>query len=154
MTKLRDSRGRLWGSKSSALECIGLLIPLVTRLDLLRNKYVILYLDHISLIYAWEKKYCKNDEETSILIRCLHVLEAFLEAKVFVEQVNRMSNDMAVLVDHLSRETSITGRDLDRIASLPWLSPGGALVSWISNPCLDWNLPVKIVDDVGKILTK
>ena len=80
MTKLRDSWGCLWGSKSSALECIGLLIPFVTRPDLIRNKYVILYVDNISLLYAWEKKYCKNDEETLILVRCLQVLEAFLEA--------------------------------------------------------------------------
>ena len=154
MTKLRDSRGRLWGSKSSALECIGLVIPFVTRPELMRNKYVILYVDNISLIYAWEKKYCKNDEETSILIRCLHVLEAFLETKIFVEHVKRMSNDMAVLVDHLSRESSTTGTDLARISDLPWLSPGGALLSWISDPSLDWNLPVKIVNDVGKMLTK
>ena len=52
----------------------------MTRPDLIRNKYVILYVDNISLLYAWEKKYCKNDEETSILVRCLHVMEAFLEA--------------------------------------------------------------------------
>lgn len=152
MTKQRDSRNRLWGSKSGALECIGLLIPFVTRPDLLKNKYVILYVDNISLIYAWEKKYCKNDEETSILIRCLHVLEAFLEAKVFVEHVKRMSNDKAVLVDRLSRESTATKEDLDRIKSLPWSTPSGALVSWISSPCLDWNLPVKIVTDVGKLL--
>ena len=38
MTKLRDSRGRLWGSKSSTLECFGLLIPFVTRPDLLRKQ--------------------------------------------------------------------------------------------------------------------
>ena len=82
------------------------------------------------------------------------MLEAFLETKVFVEHVKRISNDMAVLVVHLSGESSITDTDLARISSLPWLSPGGALVSWISNPCLDWNLPYKIVDDVGKMLTK
>ena len=81
MTRLRDSKNRLWGSKSSALECIGLLLPFVTRPDLVKNKFVILFVDNISLIYAWEKKYCKNDEETSILVRCLHMLEAFLEAK-------------------------------------------------------------------------
>ena len=152
MTKLRDSWGCLWGSKSSALECIGLLIPFVTRPDLIRNKYVILYVDNISLIYAWEKKYCKNDEETSILVRCLHVMEAFLEAKVFVKHVKRMSNDKAVLVDRLSRESSVTEEDLARIRSLPWLSPGGALRKWISQPCLDWNLPVKIVKDVNELL--
>ena len=82
------------------------------------------------------------------------MLEAFLETKVFVEHVKRMSNDMAVPVDHLSRESSITDSDLARISSLPWLSRGGALVSWISNPCLDWNLPLKIVHDVEKMLTK
>ena len=57
LTKLRDSKGRWWGSKSNALECVGLLIPFLTRPDLIRNKFVILYVDNISLIYAWEKKY-------------------------------------------------------------------------------------------------
>ena len=142
MNILRDSRGRLWGSKSGALECIGLLIPFLTRPDLVRNRYVILYVDNISLIYAWEKKYCKNDEETSILIRCLHVLEAFLEAKVFVEHVKRMSNDKAVLVDRLSRISSTTEEDWARIKSLPWLSPGGALLNWITRPNL-FLIPLK-----------
>ena len=152
MTRLRDSKNRLWGSKSSALECIGLLLPFVTRPDLVKNKFVILFVDNISLIYALEKKYCKNDEETSILVRCLHMLEAFLEAKVFVEHVKRMLTGMAVLVDHLSRESTTTCSDCARIAAVPWLSPGGALASWMEKPCLDWNLPVKILKDVENLL--
>ena len=148
----KNSKGRWWGSKSNALECVGLLLPFVTNPKLLKNRFVILYVDNISLIYAWEKKYCKNDEETSILIRCLHVLEAFLEAKVFVEHVKRMSNDMAVLVDHLSRESSTTARDLERIGSVPRLSPGGALLDWIAIPCLDWNLPNKLIIDVQNLI--
>ena len=80
------------------------------------------------------------------------MLEAFLEAKVFVKHVKRMSNDKAVLVDRLSRESSVTEEELARIRSLPWLSPGGALRKWISQPCLDWNLPVKIVKDVNELL--
>ena len=152
MTKLRDSKGRWWGCKSNALECIGLLLPFVTNPKNLRNKFVVLYVDNISLIYAWEKKYCKNDEETSILIRCLHVLEAFLEAKVFVEHVKRMSNDMAVLVDHLSRDSSTTDKDLERIRSVPRLSPSPSLAAWIEKPCLDWNLPNKLITDVDSML--
>ena len=154
MTRLRDSKGHWWGSKSNALECVGLLLPFVTNPKMLKNQFVILYVDHISLIYAWEKKYCKNDEETSILIRCLHVLEAFLEVKVFVEHVKRMLNDMAVLVDHLSRESSTTVRDLERIESVPRLSPGGALIEWVAKPCLDWDLPNKLIIDVQKLLEK
>ena len=63
-----------------------------------------------------------------------------------------MLNDKAVLVDRLSRESSVTEEDLARIRSLPWLSPGGALQKWISQPYLDWNLPVKIVKDVNELL--
>ena len=63
-----------------------------------------------------------------------------------------MSNDKAVLVDWLSRDSTVTGEDLNRIKDLPWLSPGGALKDWISLPCLDWNLPVKIVKDVQDML--
>ena len=76
------------------------------------------------------------------------MLEAYLEAKVFVEHVKRMSNDMAVRVDHLSRESSTTATDLARISSVPWLSPGGALMSWIARPGLDWSLHVKLLADV------
>ena len=57
-----------------------------------------------------------------------------------------------VLVDRLSRDSTVTGEDLNRIKDLPWLSPGGALKDWISQPCLDWNLPVKIVKDVQDML--
>ena len=152
MTKLRDSKGRWWGCKSNALECIGLLIPFLTQPDLLKNRFVILYVDNISLIYAWEKKYCKNDEETSILIRCLHVLESFLEAKVFVEHIKRKSNDMAVLVDNLSRKSTTTVKDLAAINEVIWLTPGGSLASWAAGPTLDWSLPVKLLADVTKIL--
>ena len=152
MTKLRDSKGRWWGCKSNALECIGLLIPFLTRPDLIKNRFVILYVDNISLIYAWEKKYCKNDEETSILIRCLHVLESFLEAKVFVEHIKRKSNDMAVLVDNLSRKSTTTVKDLAAINDVIWLTPGGSLASWAAGPTLDWSLPVKLLADVTKIL--
>ena len=116
------------------------------------NKFIVLYVDNISLIYAWEKKYCKNDEETSILIRCLHVLEAFLECRIFVEHVKRRSNKMAILVDNLSRESSTTTDDLEKIQGLQWHTPQGALNKWLANPGLDWRLPEKLVADVKKLL--
>ena len=152
LTKHTDCKNRLWGGKSGALECIGLLILILTKPSILINKFIVLYVDNISLIYAWEKKYCKNDEETSILIRCLHVLEAFLECRLFVEHVKRRSNKMAILVDNLSRESSATTDDLQKIQGLQWHSPQGALNKWLSNPGLDWNLPEKLVADVKSLL--
>ena len=127
LTKHTDCRNRLWGGKSGTLECVGLLIPFLTDPNSLIEKFIVLYVDNISLIYAWEKKYCKNDEETLILIRCLHILEAFLECRIFVEHVKRRSNKMATLVDNLSRESSTTAEDLEQIQGLQWHSPQGNL---------------------------
>ena len=86
------------------------------------------------------------------MIRCLHVLEAFLECRIFVEHVKRRSNKMAILVDNLSRESSTTTDDLEKIQGLQWHSPQGALNKWLSNPGLDWNLPEKLVADVKSLL--
>ena len=80
------------------------------------------------------------------------MLEAFLETKVFVEHMKRVSNEMALLVDHLSRKSSTTAADLAKIEAVPWFSPGGALYDWINKPGLDWNLPVKILSDVETLL--
>ena len=68
-----------------------------------------------------------------------------LRPKSFVEHMKRMSNNKAVLVDRLLRESSVPSMDLAKIEAVPWLSPGGSLLGWITQPCLDWNLPVPIV---------
>ena len=115
------------GREKWNIRMCSLLIPFLTDPKSLMNKFIVLYVDNISLIYAWEKKYCKNDDETSILIRCLHILEAFLECRIFVEHVKRRSNKMATLVDNLSRESSTTAEDLEQIQGLQWHSPQGNL---------------------------
>jgi hypothetical protein len=38
--------------------------------------------DNTAIIYAWQKKkYTVQDPETSLLVRALHVLEAFLNVR-------------------------------------------------------------------------
>jgi hypothetical protein len=103
------------GAKSGTLEMVGLLLPFLTILQLLRGRHVVLGVDNTSVVYAWPKRYCKNDPETSLLIRTLHVLEAYLCCKIYVTHVKRMSTPMAVLADHLSRESTITPEDRKRV---------------------------------------
>ena len=38
------------------------------------------------------------------------------------------------------------------IEELPWHVPQGALINWLNNPGLDWNLPEKLVNDVRLLL--
>ena len=42
LTKHTDCKNRLWGGKSGALECIGLLIPFLTKPSILMNKFIVL----------------------------------------------------------------------------------------------------------------
>ena len=148
ITKSRDSNNRLFGGKSTTLECIGLLIPFLCCPKIVKNKFVLLFVDNTNVIYAWEKKYCKNDQETSIIIRTLHILEAFLECKIFVQHTKRLSNEMASLADHLSRKSSTTVSDLEKIEKISWSKPEGTLLTWLKNPVADWSIPNKILEDV------
>ena len=75
-----------------------------------------------------------------------------MECRIFVEHVKRRSNKMAILVDNLSRESSTTTDDLEKIQGLQWHTPQGALNKWLANQGLDWRLPEKLVADVKKLL--
>ena len=47
------------------------------------------------------------DFELTLLIRCLVILEMYLECKIYVKHLKRRSNTVAVLVENLSREKNI-----------------------------------------------
>ncbi len=104
--------------------------------------------DNVSVVYAWTKKYCKNDPETSLLIRTLHVIEAFLHCKIYVTHVKRLSTNMAAMADRLSRETTITPEDDAWLGKVPVFRPWGRLGEWLERPVLNWNLPLLILEDV------
>ncbi len=46
----------------------------------------------------------------------------------------------------MSRTTTTTPELLTELAQAPWAAPRGALVAWLQNPVLDWDLPLKVVD--------
>jgi len=148
MTGAKNRKGHYFGSMSSTLEAVGLLLPFLTTPDELRGQHVLLEVDNTSVVYAWEKKHGKSDLELSLLIRCLLVIEAYLECKIYVKHVLRRSNPMSTLVDDLSRVTTT-----NKIATLPLRGIEvkkvvGNLISWLENPVVDWDLPLKIIDDV------
>jgi hypothetical protein len=119
-----------------------------------KNRHVTLEVDNISLIFAWEKRYCKNDPETSVIIRCLHVIEAFLECIIHVVHTSRLSTDHAKLADRLSRNSTTTADDRQLLENVKVAIQSNHLEKWLENPWEDWELPQKLVDDITKILYK
>jgi hypothetical protein len=117
------------------------------------GKHILLEVDNTTVVYAWEKKYNKRDTELSILIRCLHVIEAFLGCKIYVKHTKRMSNDMAKMADKLSRSKTTDEETLRKIAHITVHSPTGALIDWINTPGINWNLPLLLIGDIENKLS-
>jgi hypothetical protein len=148
----KSSERKFYSSKSATLETIGLLLPFLAFPTDLAGRHVLLEVDNLSVVYAWEKRYSKTDPETSLLIRCLHVLEAFLCCKIYVKHLRRVSNRMAFLADSLSREQTITAEVTESVCDAKIVFPKGALTAWLKAPGLDWDLPLKLVSDVETLL--
>jgi hypothetical protein len=127
---------------------MGLLLPFVTSPKTLIGQHVVLGVDNTSVVYGWQKRYSRNDPETSLLIRVLHVIEAYLQFKIYVTHVRRMSTKHAALADALSREATTEGNIRAAMAGVPIHRPWEQLGRWLESPVLDWDLPLKILADV------
>jgi hypothetical protein len=154
LTRDKGRGGAFFGSKSATLETVGLLLPFVTKPKDLIGRHVVLGVDNLSVVYAWQKRYCKNDAETSLLIRVLHVLEAYLHCKIYVTHIRRMSTNMAALADNLSRKSTTQADALVALNGVPVAHPWGNLGTWLENTVLDWTLPLKILNDVKTLCDK
>jgi hypothetical protein len=61
---------------------------------------------------------------------------------------------MAVLADHISRESTITPADDEAVSHVKIDRPWGQLGKWLEDPILNWNLPSLILEDVKSIMEK
>jgi hypothetical protein len=148
----KSRNGTYFGTKSSTLEAVGLILPFMTFPKELAKQHILLQVDNSSLGYGWEKHYCKNDPETSLLLRVLHVIESLLECKIYIQHVKRRSTTMAELVDDLSRKSTTSAKTLRKISAGEVHTARGTLTDWLKNPVLDWSLPEKIVKEIKNLL--
>jgi len=148
MTNRRDCQGKFFGSKSTFLETIGLLIPFVTIPSKLAGQYITLYLDNLNVVYGWNRKHCKTDTESSILLRALHVIEARLECRIFVEHMGRLSTEESALADHLTRQSSTTAEDEEKLRRADRHEAGGVLAAWLLDPVPNWDIVTAVVSEI------
>jgi len=152
LTAAKNRNGKFFGSLSATLEAVGLLLPFLTEPMVMRGQHILLEVDNNSVCYAWEKKHGKTDYELTLLIRCLVIIEIFLECKIYVRHVKRRSNAVAELVDNLSREKTTSKEVLDTLAGVEIRRVGGHLARWLEDPKVDWDLPLKLIEDVKRAM--
>jgi hypothetical protein len=143
-----DEKGAAFRSKTTTLEMVGLLLPFLTVPRAIQNRNVVLGVDNIACVYAWQKRRCKGDIVASVLVRALHILSSFLEARVFVKHIPRKSSEASTVADGLTRESSDTLQIRDRLGRARWGASTPALNHWLEDPAVDWKLGLKLVEDV------
>jgi len=135
-------------SNTAVYEMVGLLLPFFLLTKKLKYKHVKLLVDNQAIVWAWEKRYMKNDVLASILIRCLHVLEAYIPCKVYIEHVPRMSNSIAKLTDSLTRDSTTT-ESMKEFITHPKPNIPMCFQKWLEKPIADWSLPMQLVKEIN-----
>ncbi len=154
ITNAKDDTGVRFGDKSTTLEYIGLLAPMLTVPELVSGRHIILRVDNIACVYGYENGQIKNDESASIMIRSARLVAAYLGSVVHVEHVPRRSCWEAELVDNLSRSSTSGFLEQRALSQFNHRELPEVLVNWLHAPSNDWSLPLKLLEHVQEILNK
>ncbi len=145
----KDNRGREYGRKSTLLEALGVLLPLASFPERLAGKNLSFWVDNAAVVYGWQKGYIKFDAAATMILKCVHVLSAYLGALVRIKHVPRMSNDMASLADEMSRLES--PKVVDNQVLLSRADKGkvfSSLLEWLNNPSKSSSLLFSLLSEV------
>jgi len=145
---LRDEKGVRFGDKSTTLEMLGILIPLVVIPKTLMNQHIVFGVDNMNCLFGWENKSLKGDISASIIIRAIHVISWFLGSSIHVIHIPRVSNWESDMVDRMSRLKTISREDRLLLSSFGNLSVPPVLQEWIGNPSEDWSFPLRLLSYV------
>ena len=141
-------------SDSLLLELIGTLIPFLCIPHKLQNHSIVLELDNIAASFCWKRKLAKEDEKSSMIIQILHLMEAAIPCKIFINHVQRRSSREAIIVDNFTRASSIKQDDISDTNHLFHHIPKGSLMKWLHNPIVDWSLPRKIIHETVNLMNR
>jgi hypothetical protein len=68
LEEAKDDKGAFYGSKTTTLEAIGLIIPMLISPATMAGKHLAFKVDNIAVVFGWENKVVKNDTTATILI--------------------------------------------------------------------------------------
>ena len=143
-----DGKGKYLGNKTTTLEFAGILIPFLLCPLSLCNQHVVVGVDNISCLYAWDRGYSKEDNTASVLVRTLVLLSARLSCVVHIVHVPRDTTWESKLADRLSRRRTTRDSDRKLLSSFRNRDLPSSFRNWMDAPTEDWDLYLKVVSDV------
>jgi hypothetical protein len=147
-----DEKNVRFGDKTTTLEMIGLLMPMVLAPELFKNSNVVMKVDCFGTVYSMTNRMCKGDKTAAIFVRAAYLISAYLECHLHIEQLPRMSDWGAEVADRLSRQSSTTAQDKKLLGAFKNRSIPPCLERWFRNPVNDWSLATKLLEHVEKLV--
>jgi hypothetical protein len=138
--EMRDEKGVRYGDKTTCLEALGLLLPMLSFPDFYKNSTVITKVDCLGVVFGMWNKHSAGDKSASVLIRAAHLIAAFLECNIVVDHLPRKSDWDSEVADRLTRSSSMNSNDHRLLRACPPLRLPHCLVKWFKNPSADWRL--------------
>jgi hypothetical protein len=149
----KNEKGIRFGDNSTVLEVIGLMLPFFSNPSILVGKKVLLKVDNWAVVFGIENRAASNDEITSIFIRAMFLIAAYLECEIFIEYLPRKSDYESLLVDRLSRASSTNDNDRAILSAFCYMDVPDCLTNWFCKPVADWNLAYKLLEFVESTIT-
>ena len=121
---------------------------------MMTGNHIVVGVDNISCLYAWERGYSKDDNTASVLVRTLTMLCAKLSCVVHVVHVPRDTTWESKLVNRLSRQITTSQSDKALLASFSKRELPRPFKDWMMSPTEDWDLYLKIIPTVNPYLAQ
>jgi hypothetical protein len=145
--KAKDRKGARFGDKTCTLEAIGVILPFLLIPEKLKSQHIVCGVDCMGVVFGWENKKIKGDTCASILIKALHIIEAYLGSRIHVIHAPRRSDWVTESADNLSRQRTTGFLEKQMLSRGNTVSPQ-VITDWLSNPMEDWTLVDRLVDHV------
>jgi len=144
----KDSKGCHYGSKTTTLEVIGLLLPFLTVPKLLSGRHVVLEVDNSAVVHSMRKRSCTKDSSAAIIVRAIHLISHWLGCIIHVKHVPRDSTPYSILADRLSRRMTTKREHENEISLADSYEVPGVLMSWLRSPSESWEFANDLLDYV------
>ena len=150
LTGQLDEKGCSFGSKSTTLEAVGILIPLIVFKEKVSGKEIIFKIDNIAVSWGWQRGYVKGDKTASEILKAARHMAGLLGSTIYIDHVDRMSSEMASLADELSRrEKSKNPEIAERLKRALYRPVTGYLKRWLENPMAGEDVSYNLLKEIA-----
>jgi len=147
-----DEWGVRFGDKTTTLETIGLLLPMILCPHLFKNQHIVMKVDCLGTVFGMKNRAAKGDISASVFIRAVYLIAAYLECVLHVDHLPRISDWGAEVVDRMSRRSTTTRQDDKKLRSFEQHRLPSCMIDWFHNPFTDWSLPMQLLSHVKNLV--